>query len=280
MLDQSNLKTVRTIEDTLSHRTLPLLFVMSLLRFLSIILTISPATQLIQQKIPQRPLWDQEIPQQRIDEKLSFVQRNPAVFAEPERTKACGPCDEVEEESRREAAFAMLGTLWAVSALPTSLVFPLSAEAVYGPDANVQLPNPIDAMNDRATKQCLMESLGNRECLVYAEDADKFLYKGTDSQVLLSRVQTAAISLTKIPALTEEKKWSQVSGFLTGPLGELVRTLGQLAAEDAASQQRVKQIKTRLYAMSAAVDRKDGKSILENHNAVTQDLVDFVKALS
>jgi len=85
---------------------------------------------------------------------------------------------------RREAAFAMLGALWAT----TTLAFPTQeAQAVYGSDAKIEMPNVIQGLNDRATKQCLVESLGNRECLVYM-DPDNKLYQGADSQKLLQKV--------------------------------------------------------------------------------------------
>ena len=44
---------------------------------------------------------------------------------------------------------------------------PSVANAVYGSDAKMTFPDPIQSMSDRAGKQCLVESLGTRECLVY-----------------------------------------------------------------------------------------------------------------
>ena len=199
--------------------------------------------------------------------------------------KRCGPC--VEEPSddvlldRREAAFAMLGTVWAAGALPTALLFPEAADAAYGTDARISLPNPIEAMNDRATKQCLVESLGNRECLVYADDSNK-LYEGADTRLLLERIDKASVALASIPELAQQKKWSQVLGVLTGPMGELMCNMGLLAdlsENPAASKEKVKKVKTDLYAISAAVERKDAGVIIKNHEAATKDLVLFVKSL-
>lgn len=201
--------------------------------------------------------------------------------------KRCDPCQEEptsDDDSlldRREAAFAMLGTMWAVGTLPTALIFPEAAEATYGADAKLSLPNPIESMNDRATKQCLVESLGNRECLVYADDGNR-LYQGTDTRLILDRIDKASLALATIPGLAEQKKWSQVTGVLTGPMGELMRNMGMLAdiAENpSAAKEKVKKVKTDLYAMSAAVDRKDGVSVLKSHEAATNDLVAFVKSL-
>ena len=66
-------------------------------------------------------------------------------------------------EDRREVLFAMMGSMWSISAVPQPVY------ATYGMDAKIELPDVIAGMNDRQNKQCLVESLGNRECLVYKE---------------------------------------------------------------------------------------------------------------
>lgn len=191
------------------------------------------------------------------------------------KNKAClNPCPEPEEdllEDRREALFAALGTLLATAA---------PAFAEYGTDAKISLPNPYQQLNDRMTKQCLVESLGNRECLVYADDAS-FLYKGADNQVLLERIEKASVALATIPTYVETKQWSKITGVLTGPMGELIRTMGQIAdlSGSAAAKQKVKAVKNDLYAMSDGINRKDPALVLKNHQAATSDLVAFVKSL-
>ena len=209
----------------------------------------------------------------------------PSAVADPHHNRCdpCAPLDQKDDEplDRREAAFAMLGTVWAAGALPTTLLFPTSAHAAYGDEPKIALPNPYQAMADRATKQCLVESLGNRECLVYADDANK-LYQGADSRMLLERIEKASVALASIPALAEQKKWSQVSGVMTGPMGELIRNMGLLAdlsENPAAAKGKIKQVKTDLYAISGAVERKDGVGVLKGHEAATADLVLFVKSL-
>jgi len=193
--------------------------------------------------------------------------------------------DDIAMEDRREAAFAMLGSLWAVTSfLPTFLLFPEAAQAAYGQDAKIVLPNPIDTMIERASKQCLVETLGNRECLVWEGDENK-LYQGADGRLLLERVEKALSSLANIPALIEQKKWSQVNGILTGPLGDLVRTMNQLAAlsatEDgaAAAKQKVNTVKNDLYGVAASIEKKLGDKALQYHQAATNDLVAFIKSL-
>lgn len=174
-----------------------------------------------------------------------------------------------------------LSSLFGLTATAFSLLgSPAPASATYGLDAKIEMPNPVQGMSDRVNKQCLMESLGNRECLVYAEDASKFLYKGADGQRLLDRIQASAKSLSDLPPLIESKKWSQVVGVLTGPMGELIRTMNQLVelSEDKAlAKSKVNQVKTDLYAITAAVDRKQVDSALKAHSAATVHLVEFAK---
>lgn len=221
--------------------------------------------------------------QSRVPTRLQ--QRLPAVsrWLESSSERCEHPCPETTSDDvimdRREAGYALLGQLWAVGMIPTALVFPEAAFA--GAEANIQLPNPLETITDRSTKKCMVESLGNRECLVY-EDPENKLYQGTDGRILLERIEKASSSFAQIPSLVEAKKWSQVSGIMTGPCGDLIRTLGQLAdtSENAAAAKRnVQALKTNLYAIQAAVDRKQGDVILKYHTAATQDLVAFVKSL-
>jgi hypothetical protein len=163
---------------------------------------------------------------------------------------------------------------------------PRAAMAASGDAAKIELPNPYTSMVDRATKQCLVESLGNRECLVYADDANK-LYQGADSRILLERIEKSSQALSTIPTLVSSKKWSQISGVLTGPLGELVQNLRQVAAlqngssTDASktTDSMIGTIKKDLYAMMDGVTRKDSKAILKYHLATTNDIVSFIKEI-
>lgn len=217
----------------------------------------------------------------RLQTKLAARQRS----SECQARRKCNPCDEQLLEDvdldRREATFALIGSIWAAGMLPTSLVFPQAADAAYGQDARIELPNPIQSMSDRVGKQCLVETLGNRECLVYADDANK-LYQGADNSVLLARLEKASSALATLPELIESRKWSKVSGVMTGPMGEVVRDMGllsDLSSNADAARAKVKLVKSDLYAIQAAVDRKDGATAQKFHQAATKDLVAFVKAL-
>eukprot|EP00957_Ditylum_brightwellii_P107468 8200110-Ditylum_brightwellii.AAC.1 len=129
------------------------------------------------------------------------------------------------DEGRRRVAFAMIGSLWSVGSAFSS---PEAANAVYGQDANIALPNVVEGMNNRVTQQCLVESLGNRECLVYLDPENK-LYQGADTRILLERVEKSTEALATIPELIDAKKWLAIVGVLTGPMGTLVRSMDQLS---------------------------------------------------
>jgi len=204
-------------------------------------------------------------------------------------TKTFNPCPEPDNNpdmDRREAAFAMLGSLWVAGAVPAA-VLPAAlsnaqpAYAEYGTDAKIQLPNPMEQMRERATKQCLMESLGNRECLVY-EDPDNKLYQNPDTKVLVERVEKAGEALATIPELIESKNWIKVTGVLTGPMGTLANSMDLLSkASDnpSTSAEKAKKVKTDLYGISGSVDRRNGSGALEYHKLATEHLVDYIKSL-
>ena len=231
-------------------------------------------------------------------EKIATSKFSPAEwlrFNKP--TTRCGPCpdDDVDDDDdtgsllsraekdmdRREAAFALLGSLWATTAAAATLM-PSPANAVYGAEPKIELPNMMENMANRASNQCLVESLGNRECLVWM-DPDNKLYQGVDTQKLLQKIDTSSIALTKIPELVEAKKWMGVKGIIAGPMGELLTTMNLLAPKSTQLPERssslAKQVKVQIFAIDAAADKKDGKGVLKASQAATEALVAFVKSL-
>lgn len=200
--------------------------------------------------------------------------------------KRCNPCPESDDDpdmDRREATLAMLGSLWAAGAMPAAMLTGNAQPAIaeYGTDAKLELPNPMGQMRDRANKQCLMESLGTRECLVY-EDPDNKLYQNPDTKVLVERVEKAGEALATIPELIEKKSWIQITGVLTGPMGTLANSMDLLSkASDnpSATADQAKRVKTDLYAIAGAVDRRNGGAALEYHKLATEHLVDYIKSL-
>jgi hypothetical protein len=176
---------------------------------------------------------------------------------------------------RREAVYAMLGSLLAIFSVPAA------ASAARGQDAKIELPNPIESMSKRVTGQCLVETLGNRECLVYLDPANK-LYQGADTSVLLLRIEKASEALASVPKLIESRKWSQITGILTGPMGTLVTTMNELvklSENKSETAMLAKTTKEALIAIGQFADKKQCEKALEAHESATQNLVAFVKSL-
>ncbi len=237
------------------------------------------------------------------------------------RRRRCSPCESLSANNnnnnnnkgdddldldRREATFALLGTLWAVTGvgvmsglLPNSST-PPAAHAAYGDVAKIQLPNPLENIILRSNQGCVVESLGNRECLVYGSSDDK-VYQGADGQVLVQRLQQAVVALSTIPDLITSKKWSAIQGVLTGPMGTLIATMNQLlqlqrdqqqqssssssvsssvsSVSFKAAEQLALKVKQDLFAISGAADKKLGDKVLQSQQQATADLVAFLQAL-
>jgi hypothetical protein len=99
---------------------------------------------------------------------------------------------------------------------------------------------------------------------------------------LLQRIDKASASLATIPALAQAKKWSQVNGVLTGPLGELVLTMQGLAKQSENTIEAMaiaKKVKGDIIDIGQASDKKLGNKVLEYHQKATDDLVAFIKSL-
>lgn len=221
----------------------------------------------------------------RLEVSAQFRKKARAESDDDRRRHGLDPCPEPDDDpslDRREAAFAMLGRLWAAGALPAAVLSSNASPALaeYGADAKLSLPNPLEAMSDRVNKQCLVESLGNRECLVYMDPENK-LYQGADAVALAERIEKCSEALATIPPLVEDKKWSKVVGVMTGPMGTLGATMDQLQKLSGANglADKAKKVKADLYAIAAAADRKQQDEALKYHKLATEDLIAFVKAL-
>ena len=223
---------------------------------------------------------------EKVDSKLNLKMRNVDDSMEwDENTKPCSVCPEEDDDdsmmSRREWAFASFGTLWSMGLIP-NMILPEAlksqpANAAFGTDAKMQLPNVMENISNRVNKQCLAESLGNRECLVY--QSDNPLYKGENEWA--NRLIQAAQALETIPSYVEKKQWSAVLGVTTGPMGGLAVTLDQLAKanDNQEALKSAKRVKNDLYEMAAAVERKNGEVILQAHAKATKDLDSFINSL-
>jgi len=136
-------------------------------------------------------------------------------------------------------------------------------EAKYGASSNMELPNYIEYLVEK-----------NSEA-----DQRKALYKGADPVVLLRRLQEADSRLKEIPSLAEKKKWSQVQGLLTGPLGTLSQTLNQIATPDSDPnvQKASKKLKSDLIAIGEAASKKSDAACIAKSQAASQDLIKFLE---
>lgn len=188
-----------------------------------------------------------------------------------------------EVDKSRRSVFATLS--WVASA---SLVSSSAgrANAVYGADAKMELPNIAQGIADRTNKQCLVESLGNRECLVY-EDPENKLYKNADSKILFERLNSSVDAMKRLPTYITNKQWSNVQSVLTGPMGSLSSTMNELVKlidEESPVKNDCKAlsvaIRQDLYQIAAMVDRKDGKQAQASADKAEEKLENFMKLIS
>jgi hypothetical protein len=189
------------------------------------------------------------------------------LFSEKGGKKECRPCEELPDDdidlSKREAAFALLGGIWAIGMLPTALIFPTEANAAYGASSNMPAQGIIIDRPKEGAKATVQ-------------------YLGQDNQRVLERLGKQSDALATIPDLIEDKKWSKVTGVLLGPCGELLQTMGKLAdtSENAqAARDIMKQTKLDLYAITAAVGKKNVDKATQLTLAVQSDIAGFVKVL-
>ncbi|KAL7535952.1 hypothetical protein ACHAXR_006825 [Thalassiosira sp. AJA248-18] len=185
---------------------------------------------------------------------------------------------EKADDSRR-------GFLTVAATLAFTFAKPNASNAAYGQDAKIIMPDVIQGMDDRNKKQCLVESLGNRECLVYL-DPDNQLYKGTDGNVCFERLGNSIAAMKDLPTYIESKQWNKVHGVMTGPMGTLSSTMNDLTnnIDDDGAKNKVKNlsvdIRKDLYAISGAADRKNVKEALSAFEKAEVKLDKFVSLVS
>lgn len=141
---------------------------------------------------------------------------------------------------------------------------PAISNAKYGDSSNIKVPNYIDY---------LIEKNGQ------AMDEDRILYKGIDPTVILKRLRDANKRLDEIDGLAEQKKWSQISGLITGPLGTLSQTLNQVATPDSdkAVIAAAKKVKSDLISIGQGASQKNGGACSDAAARTKADLDALVK---
>jgi hypothetical protein len=155
------------------------------------------------------------------------------------------------------------------------------ALAAFGADAKMEFPDVMQGISDRTNKQCLVESLGNRDCLVYL-DPDNQLYKGSDGKILFERLAASVSAMKNIPSYIESKQWSKVDSTLTGKMGNLSLTMNELAklVEDDSVKDKCKSlsvdIRNDLYAIAGSCSRKQQAEALKSYDKALLKLEKFV----
>jgi hypothetical protein len=158
--------------------------------------------------------------------------------------------------SRRSVLSGFAAALAVVVSLPVQ-----PALADYGSSASIQLPSYIDSLIEQSK----------------TVDPDSLLYKGADLQTQLGRLKKATIRLAEIPAIAEQKKWTQITGILTGPLGELLSTMTLVSANNAKAKEAAKKVKLDLYAIGAGASKKNEGACKQATEAALKDLEAFIK---
>lgn len=172
--------------------------------------------------------------------------------------------DSNEEEimvSPRTARRAFLG---GAGALVGVMAFQVPAVAKYGDSSNMELPNYIEFLMEKNAQGITTKTA---------------LYKGVDPVVLLQRLQDANNRLQDIPKLATEKKWSQVQGLLTGPLGTLSQTINQIATPDSGKdvQAAAKKLKADLIDIGQSAAKKNAEACIAKAGQATKDLTSFLE---
>jgi hypothetical protein len=135
------------------------------------------------------------------------------------------------------------------------------AYAAYGDSSNIALPSYIDFLIEK-----------NKQI-----DPSIFLYQGADRDVQLQRIATAVSKIQTIPAIVQTKKWSQVQGVITGPLGTLISTMNQIGGTNKEAQRIIVKVKSDLFSIGQCATTKNEKACLAATEATLQDVNDFVK---
>jgi hypothetical protein len=137
------------------------------------------------------------------------------------------------------------------------------AYAAYGETSTMELPNYIEYLIEKNA----------------VPDPDTYLYKGPDPKVQLQRLLDANKRLEDIPSLASDKKWSQIQGILTGPLGTLAQTLN-LIAKDATPnvQSKAKAVKETIFSINTAASQKNEAEVVAKTEAARANLEAFVRA--
>jgi hypothetical protein len=138
---------------------------------------------------------------------------------------------------------------------------PSVVNAAFGDSSNIELPSYVDFLIER-----------NQQV-----DTTKVLYQGADQEVQLQRILSAISKIKTIPDIAERKKWSQVQGVITGPLGTLIATMNQVGGTNKEAQQLTAKVKSDLFTIGQCATTKNERACIAATITTLNDLNDFVK---
>lgn len=172
--------------------------------------------------------------------------------------------------TRRSTVGTIMSTMMLLFFLLPFSSCPQSAIASYGDSTKIELPNYIEYLIEKNA----------------SVDSSKILYKGADMEVQLKRISDASLRLKDIPSIAREKKWSQIQGILTGPLGTLVQTMNALnkglsssssAADEEAAKVASAKVKADLIRISQEATKKDEMGVIKASQQAQDDLEAFAR---
>ena len=187
-----------------------------------------------------------------------FVDTSRVTVSAPPSASALSAHNPHHRHNRRDVLQTMIVSISAsASILPPSV-----AHASYGDSSKIVMPNYIEYLIEKNMEGMPVESL----------------YKGPDAETQIRRIGEAANRLPEIITLAEEKKWSQVQGLITGPLGTLLQTMNSIVslvgtreAKDAA-----KLVKSDLLEIGVAAGEKSSEKCVRAAEKASKDLEKFV----
>jgi hypothetical protein len=80
-----------------------------------------------------------------------------------------------------------------------------------------------------------------------------------------------------IPDIAQSKKWSQIQGVITGPLGTLIATMTQIGGTNRDAQKIIAKVKIDLYAIGQCAANKHESACIAATTSTLNDMNDFVK---
>lgn len=162
---------------------------------------------------------------------------------------------------RRYFLQTIIATAGATASIAT--IFPPSiVHASYGDSSNIVMPNYIEYLIEKNQEGMPVDSL----------------YKGPDAETQIRRIGEAANRLPEIITLAEEKKWSQVQGLITGPLGTLLQTMNSIVslAGTREAKDAAKLVKSDLLEIGVAAGEKSSEKCVRAAEKASKDLEKFV----